>query len=117
MSLYSEVAQHNVLRILKPLVDGKKYYHCCAGCAEKFQADPQKYLKSFSVPGNVVKVDEDGEHFQCVVSGEMGTVSDKTAYSDVDGKRYHFCCNNCKKKFDADPQKILKSKKDDSKKI
>ena len=25
---------------------GKPYYFCCGGCAEKFQADPEKYLKS-----------------------------------------------------------------------
>jgi Cu+-exporting ATPase len=24
--------------------DGKSYYFCCSGCAEKFEADPQKYL-------------------------------------------------------------------------
>lgn len=26
-------------------LDGKTYYFCCPGCAKKFQADPQKYLK------------------------------------------------------------------------
>jgi YHS domain-containing protein len=25
-------------------VDGKTYYLCCAGCTEKFKADPKKYL-------------------------------------------------------------------------
>src|ERR1035437_4977148 len=25
---------------------GKKYYFCCAGCMEKFRAEPGKYLKS-----------------------------------------------------------------------
>jgi len=99
------------------VVDGKKYYHCCAGCSEKFQAETNKYLKDFSVPANVIKVDEDGKHFRCVVSGEMGTVSEKTAYSDVDGKRYYFCCDNCKKKFDADSEKFMKSMKKSSKEM
>ena len=27
---------------------GQKYYFCCAGCAEKFKADPQKYLSQTS---------------------------------------------------------------------
>lgn len=26
-------------------VDGKTYYFCCSGCAQKFQADPKKYVK------------------------------------------------------------------------
>src|SRR5438067_13844706 len=24
---------------------GQKYYFCCAGCAQKFQSDPEAYLK------------------------------------------------------------------------
>ena len=87
-------------------VDGKRYYHCCAGCPEKFAADPQKYLKDFTVPANVIKVDEDGKHFQCPVSGEMGLVDEKTPYTDHGGKRYYFCCNNCKTKFESDPSKF-----------
>jgi Cu+-exporting ATPase len=26
-------------------LDGKTYYFCCESCVQKFQADPQKYLK------------------------------------------------------------------------
>lgn len=29
----------------KAEVDGKTYYFCCAGCDQKFKADPAKYLK------------------------------------------------------------------------
>ena len=32
---------------------GKKFYFCCAQCAEKFQADPQKYLQPRPAPGLV----------------------------------------------------------------
>ncbi len=93
-------------KILYTDVDEKRYYHCCAGCPEKFAADPQKYLKDFTVPANVVKMDEHGKYFQCKVSGEMGLVDEKTPYTDHDGKRYYFCCNNCKTKFDSDPLKF-----------
>ncbi len=31
------------------LHEGKTYYFCCPGCAEKFKADPQKYLASAPV--------------------------------------------------------------------
>jgi len=33
---------------------GKKFYFCCAGCAEKFQADPQKYLQPRPASGLVM---------------------------------------------------------------
>src|SRR5689334_20075404 len=32
---------------------GKPYYFCCGGCAEKFQADPEKYLKPKPAAGLV----------------------------------------------------------------
>ena len=91
------------------VVDGKKYYHCCGGCSEKLTANPDKYLKNFAIPANVLKVDDDGQHFQCVVSGEMGLVNAKTTYADVDGKRYYFCCDKCSEKFEADRSKFMKN--------
>ncbi len=32
---------------------GKKYYFCCAGCVEKFKANPQRYLNKPAAPGLV----------------------------------------------------------------
>ena len=94
------------------IVDGKKYYHCCQACAPKFQAEPQKYLKKLAVPANVVKIDKNGDEiFQCPVSGEKGVVDKKTSYLDVDGKRYYFCCDKCKAKFEKDPNAFLNAKK------
>ena len=91
------------------VVDGKKYYHCCGGCSGKFTENTAKYIDGFVVPANVVKVDDKGQHFQCVVSGEQGKVSEKTLFSDKDGKRYYFCCESCKKKFDKNADKYIKS--------
>ena len=82
------------------IVDGKKYYHCCGGCSEKFTSNTAKYLDGFVVPGNVVKIDKEGQHFKCVISGKEGLVTDKTTFSDKDGKRYYFCCPGCKPKFE-----------------
>jgi P-type Cu+ transporter len=31
---------------------GTTYYFCCAGCAGKFRADPEKYLHAGTLPGN-----------------------------------------------------------------
>jgi len=32
---------------------GKKYYFCCAGCSEKFKADPQRYLSKPASPSAI----------------------------------------------------------------
>ncbi|MBL7094936.1 hypothetical protein ISS22_13290 [candidate division KSB1 bacterium] len=93
------------------IVDGKKYYHCCGGCSVKFTANTAKYLDGFVVPANVVKTDKDGKHYQCAVSGETGVVGKETLFSDKDGKRYYFCCDGCKKEFDKDSGKFIKSDK------
>jgi Cu+-exporting ATPase len=34
--------------------DGKNYYFCCAGCVEKFKADPAKYLSPPARPAGLV---------------------------------------------------------------
>ncbi len=34
---------------------GKKYYFCCAGCQQKFSADPDKYLQASLAPGSAPK--------------------------------------------------------------
>jgi len=98
-------------KTISSVVDGKRYYYCCAGCVKKFEAEPAKYLKNFAMPGNVVKIDKEGQHFKCPVTGEAGVASEKTAYSDFNGKRYYFCCSNCKTKFETKPQKYLQSDK------
>ncbi len=36
-------------------LQGKTHYFCGKGCLEKFKADPKKYLKPLSVPGEVPK--------------------------------------------------------------
>jgi len=35
---------------------GKAEYFCCGGCAEKFKADPEKYLTQAAVSGRVVQI-------------------------------------------------------------
>jgi P-type Cu+ transporter len=35
---------------------GQTYYFCCQGCAEKFEADPKKYLAPRPVPDDVIQI-------------------------------------------------------------
>ena len=92
-------------------VEGKRYYFCCSGCAGKLEKNPHKYLENFAVPGNIIKTDKDGKKYQCPVSGEVKKLTDKTESTDYQGKRYYFCCAGCKTKFQKEPEKYLKNKK------
>jgi P-type Cu+ transporter len=37
--------------------EGRQFYFCCAGCANKFKSDPQRYLQSFVKPATNVLVE------------------------------------------------------------
>ena len=80
-------------------INGVRYYHCCAGCETKFQANPSKWLANFAVPANILSVDESGKRFSDPVSGKKRVVTAKTNYHDQDGKRYYFASKRSMKKF------------------
>ncbi|MBM3324778.1 MAG: hypothetical protein FJY66_03840 [Calditrichaeota bacterium] len=88
-------------------VKGVRYYHCCASCQKPFQSNPSKWMKGFAVPGNVYSVDEDGKHFVDPVDSAKGIVSSKTAYHDVNGKRYFCASKKTLKRFEENPQSFL----------
>ncbi len=82
-------------------MQGQRVYFCCAGCSDKFKADPDKYFKQAAADGvvfeNVQKI--------CPVSGEK---IDKKVYSDWQGRRVYFCCKKCRSLFPSSPDKYIK---------
>ena len=67
-------------------------------------------LESSAAPldGNVYYTDDNGvKRFICPVMGSKGVVESNTKYSDVDGKRYYFCCPGCLPKFEANPSQYI----------
>ncbi|HEV2473065.1 MAG TPA: heavy metal translocating P-type ATPase, partial [Chthonomonadales bacterium] len=47
----------------KAVVSGQEYFFCCAGCKQKFVADPLKYLRTEGEPPvDTCKAPEDAEH-------------------------------------------------------
>ncbi len=97
----------------------KLYHFCCKGCAEKFKADPQRYLSPSYKPGGM------SHKPQMVSIGGMGHAAtanklqrDPVCGMNVDaakaaatfvhkGATYYFCCKGCAEKFKADPAKYL----------
>ncbi|HEU5413469.1 MAG TPA: heavy metal translocating P-type ATPase [Candidatus Angelobacter sp.] len=97
---------------------GTTYYFCCAGCAGKFKADPEKYLAKLAAAAAHAEGRHDmaGSHQQT-----PGTVKDPVCGMWVDPdkargsvthkeKTYYFCSPRCAEKFNAEPEKYLTAK-------
>lgn len=90
----------------------KKFYFCCARCAEKFESDPEKYLKP-SVTSGLVRLGpgtaaKPGTKIKDPVCGmEVDPATTKYELDHL-GKSYCFCSAHCLEKFRADPDKYSK---------
>ncbi|MEJ2377690.1 MAG: heavy metal translocating P-type ATPase [Pseudolabrys sp.] len=79
---------------------GETYYFCSAGCKNKFTADPEKYLHRHEAPPVSGPTDP-----VCGMSVDPATAKHSAEHA---GQTYYFCCQGCKTKFAADPEKYLK---------
>jgi YHS domain-containing protein len=82
-------------------IQGQRVYQCCPMCSKSLKADPDKYFK---------KAAEEGVLFEniqttCPVSGVE--LEEKSIFTDFEGRRIYFCCNNCRGIFGDDPGKYL----------
>ena len=91
----------------------KKFYFCCAHCAERFTADPQKYLQPVAPSGLVIlggmatpaRKPTDVKDPVCGMDVDSATAKHKVDYA---GKAHYFCSAHCLEKFRAQPGKYLK---------
>jgi Cu+-exporting ATPase len=94
---------------------GKNYYFCCAGCVEKFKANPQTYLNKPISSGLVMlgmpsTAQAQPANFAVERDPVCGmNVNPATAkhIHEHDGKKYYFCSAGCVEKFKANPGKYL----------
>ena len=93
--------------------EGKKYYFCCVGCGEKFNANPDTYLKKSAAPGLVMlgmpakaPVPSAALERDPVCGMNVNPATAKHVHEHA-GKRYYFCCGGCAEKFKADPEAYL----------
>jgi Cu+-exporting ATPase len=98
---------------------GKTYYFCSAGCAEKFQADPSKYTAEAAHPRSHSPA-APGTPGAVPSPGAAASVTDPVCSMDVDpatakhrldylGKTYYFCCTHCLEKFRSNPDNYLRA--------
>ncbi len=78
-----------------------------AGCESASRADskpaPTAGADNAAVPAIPV-----GTKTKCPVSGEDFTVKEKTQQVVYKGKRYAFCCADCRPEFEKNPAKYAK---------
>ncbi len=95
--------------------ESKLYHFCCKGCAEKFKADPARYLAPAFKPGGMQQIVQLGG---MAAAGAAKLERDPVCGMNVDpakpaatviheGRSYYFCCTGCADKFSADPKKYL----------
>ena len=84
---------------------GEPYYFCCAGCAEKFVADPERYLtKSESLAHGPSAAVDGVRDLVCGMTVDPHTTPHRGQHA---GQPYYFCSAGCAAKFAADPEKYL----------
>jgi YHS domain-containing protein len=74
----------------------------CQGTCSAHQVANDK-----AVPQPGAKV---GDLTYCPVSGAVFEVKETSGKTDVDGKTYYFCCDNCAKQFMATRDEVLKKR-------
>jgi YHS domain-containing protein len=86
--------------------DGREVHFCCNGCVKTFEKDKDKYLKKLD--DAVVAANKNNYPLDiCVVSGEkLGGMGDPVDFV-YQNQLVRFCCSNCIKTFQKDPQKYL----------
>lgn len=98
--------------------EGTLYHFCSKGCAEKFKADPHKFLyPGYKPVGMTATVQIGGTQIQSAMKLDrdpvcgMNVDAAKAAASLThEGSSYYFCCRSCADKFEAEPQKYLPSR-------
>jgi Cu+-exporting ATPase len=88
---------------------GKKYYFCCASCAEKFEANPQAYLNKPASSGLVMlgmpsAAPTAAPERDPVCGMNVNPTTAKHVHEHA-GKKVYFCCSSCAEKFKASPEK------------
>ncbi|HXJ13281.1 MAG TPA: heavy metal translocating P-type ATPase [Candidatus Limnocylindrales bacterium] len=103
---------------------GKDYYFCSAGCAQKFEKEPEKYssqaaarVKTGAMPVQTATAEKSAMGVLPIL-GEAPRARDPVCGMLVDpqkaaakfehgGKTFFFCSPRCKERFQQDPEKFL----------
>ncbi len=85
--------------------DDTTYYFCAAGCKAKFEANPDRYLKSAAHTDASAIADGQAKDPVCGMTVDPANAKHQTVHDDT---TYYFCAAGCKAKFEANPDRYLK---------
>ncbi len=94
--------------------EGRKFYFCCAHCAEKFKATPAQYLDKPRPSGLVTlgmpkSAPSAAAERDPVCGMNVNPATARHVHQDEQGK-YYFCSQSCLDKFKATPEEFLNKK-------
>ncbi len=94
---------------------GNKYYFCSEGCKQQFDKAPEHFLKSPSPAGKQMKsntakmemVRKASLHKDtiCGMDVEEDAAEAAGRISEYHGKKYYFCSDSCKQRFEKAPER------------
>ena len=87
--------------------EGQKVAFCCGNCKAKFEKDAKPFvgkIENFKPAGD--KQTDAGKpiNTKCPISGKAGSPDAVFVYK---GQSICFCCNNCKGKFESNPEQFI----------
>ncbi len=84
---------------IKTMTDEGPVYFCCARCIKKYEKDPQKYTEKVATQRAQLQK-RSRVQVNCPLSGEP---IDRKVFTEQDGKKVYFCCDDCKGKYENEP--------------
>ncbi|UCC32818.1 MAG: YHS domain-containing protein [Phycisphaerales bacterium] len=84
--------------------EGPVFFYC-EDCVEKFKADPGKYAKVVADQRKAL-ADRPKVQVTCPVTGKP---VDKKVFTEHNGEKVYFCCENCIGKFQKEPGKYKRA--------
>jgi Cu+-exporting ATPase len=96
------------MRIKSTLLLCSLFAVACGGSAPPPAAPSPAAASAVATPGPLVAPGEAkiGDRTKCPVSGHEFVVTADSPHAEYNGKTYYFCCPDCPKAFQANPEKF-----------
>jgi Cu+-exporting ATPase len=97
------------MRILTTLLFSTLFAAACAGSPPPPPAAPSPVPAAASAPSSPLVAPGEakvGDRTKCPVSGHEFVVKADSPHAEYNGKTYYFCCPDCPKAFEANPEKF-----------
>lgn len=98
------------MRIHSTLLLSFLFSAACGGAAPPPPAAPSSAAAAPSSPLVAAGEAKVGDRTKCPVSGDEFVVKADSPHAEYNGKTYYFCCADCPKEFQENPEKFVTKK-------